>query len=1034
MKLHKSGLIGLVLSAALLGACEDKTEVVIPPPPDPPITLNLVPDECNLFVGATCQLVAVVSGGNASTVRTATFTSSNTQVATVNQTTGVVTAVNPGQAQITARATADANAADVSNVNVTIDPATVPPEISIKSVTVGNTNTPVQINNVRGQIDITANLEVPEGGEIAAVEWLVDNTVVCRQEFSGGAADLAAAADEAQAAVELVCSVNTAAFNATTGAVTFPNGPHQINVRVIGTQGTVVAEAPPTQFSQLVFNNPNFIAATVASSRGTALGSNSPRSLAPAGSLWHSGDIVFTLLSINYGAATNNVASVTATLTTSGLGVTGVAGCATTNNGLTDPTISVTDGGAGGVTFPSCAPQIAVRGVNAVVGGTFTLTFPENTSMANNGVGSVEDIFNPAAGGLTLTSVTTGGQAGPVCINPDPALNPIALCGTGLPGGSAPFAVFFANPLRVDNYAPRLQVFDHFRNPNNYFGPNSYLVSHVVPPAAGGIPACPGVPGSTPWFGLRRPCLRSVDYGVGSQTTAGNVTFEAVEVATGTAFAANTAADLAGRETATSLVWRIRTTIKDSGGNQRVLYATTTNNVFSSSAGGGTQFWGWDQTAPTQSVVAGAPADMSVNTMIPSWVVSYLDSATPPAGPSGFDANPVWVRLQRDAASLAASTCHDPDAAFAAVSCTSAAGGFVADDGLFDNPGFAGGFDGYFSWRHFVVDAAANISPEQARFTLNDYTAPSFTGGIVVPAVIAGGQGVAFSSALTDNVDLGSLDGYTGYAGTYVQFAPKSVLGTFGPSDLTGTSAGPLSTTAFVRRVEPNAGGGRPSGAPVPATDINYLVRDQAGHQIRYVVGPWGVAPYVAPNDGLCPAAPIADGTATQNCSARVASIAVQVLAAVGGVFPAGSAFPTEFGFADPLHGLFTVLAPSAATICNNTPRVNCASSTPYTTTLTATITGPAATYQSPFVAVDLYYLNAEGLWEHIATAPASGVTDNTVLNTRTFSYTGTWDARTWKVRPAGAAGTVHTVVAIGRNAAGDAWISTPQTVTVRGD
>jgi hypothetical protein len=358
---------------------------------------------------------------------------------------------------------------------------------------------------------------------------------------------------------------------------------------------------------------------------------------------------------------------------------------------------------------------------------------------------------------------------------------------------------------------------------------------------------------------------------------------------------------------------------------------------------------------------------------------------------------------------------------------------------LFDNPGFAGGFDGYFSHRHFVVDAAANISPEQARFTLNDFTAPAFTGGIVIPAVVAGGQPVTFSSALTDNVDLGSLDGYVGYAGDYVQFAPKSVLGTFGPSSLVGTSAGPLTANQFMRRLEGNAAG-RPNAAPIAATDVNYLVRDMAGHQIRYVVGPWGVAPYTAPNDGLCPAAPIADGASTQNCSARVASIAVQVLASVGGAFPAGTSYPVEFGFANPIHGLFTMQAPSTATICNNDPRVNCTATMPFTTTLSVTVTGPAAVYQSPFSAIDFYYLNAEGLWEHIATAGTALVTDNTVLDTRTFTYQGVWDARgvaptSWKVRPAGAApGTAHNVIAIGRNTAGDGWSSTAGVVNVQGN
>lgn len=1051
MKSHRSGMLGLALSAMLLGlaACDDKTEVVIPPPPVTPITVSVTPQSLDMQVGQTATFVAQVSGGAEGTARTVNWTSSNSDVASVNAS-GMVTAVAPGIATITATSTVDASAAAAASVRVEEDPSNAPISISIQSVTTGATNVPVNTQNVFGQIDVTLNVDAPVGANFT-VETLIDGIVVCSQSVTAGAADVAASAEEEQAQQEIICSIPTQAFDAETGETTWQNGPHALTARVIRANGEVVA----TPSTQLIFNNISFVNVSWQSSETPATNTvPSPTSLATAGSLWHSGDITINLLSVNYGAATDNVATATVTLTSSGYGVTGVAGCATTNNSVTDPTVAVNDGGAGPTVdpdgagpllpnpaLPGCPVITASRTGTGTAGSPTSITFPANAllSAASPGVSNVEEVFS-----VNVASVTTGGQAGPTCINPDPNFNP-----------QGPFCgVYYANPLRVDNMAPRLIVLDHFRNANNYFGPNSYLVSHTA-----GLSACPAAPTATPWFGLRRPCIRSVDYGVGGQTAAGNTSLSAVVAADNTtALTANTAGELEGNETATSTAWRLRIMIEDALDNARTVFATATTTTFSTTAAGGTQLWGWDETAPTQSILGTAPGNMSVNTQIPSWTVGYLDSATPPAGPSGFDANPVWARVQRDAASLAAPTCHDPDAPHPLVTggtgnvtgCTGPTGGFVSDDGLFDNPGFAGGLDGYYTHRFFAVDAAGNESSEMEVWTLNDFTPPSFTGGVVVPAVLTGGSAVSFSSALADAVDLGSLDGYIRYGATNVQFAQKDVIGEFTPESLVGTDVGMLSTTSFIRRLEGNAGG-IPDGAPALADAVAYLVRDMAGHAIRYndltiLVGgtttpaPWGAAPYVAPNDGLCPASGAADNTATQNCMKREAPIATQAQAGFpGGVIPAGSAFQGLIDAAglNGLHGQFAMQAPSAATICNNTALVNCATTpaTPFTTTLSVTLTGPAATFQSPFADVSFYYQDADGYWQWIATVPAGSVTDNTVLNTRTFTYSASWDARNWKVRPAGPLpGTATTVVAIGRTAAGDALMSTTGVVNVAGN
>ena len=64
---------------------------------------------------------------------------------------------------------------------------------------------------------------------------LLDNVVVCTQNFSPSeseALSLAAVFEEVQA-VDVVCQINTAEFNATTGVVRFTNGAHTMSARGI---------------------------------------------------------------------------------------------------------------------------------------------------------------------------------------------------------------------------------------------------------------------------------------------------------------------------------------------------------------------------------------------------------------------------------------------------------------------------------------------------------------------------------------------------------------------------------------------------------------------------------------------------------------------------------------------------------------------------------------------------------------------------------------------------------------------------------
>lgn len=328
MNLHMSGTVGLVVVVTVLAACSG--DGTTRPPPVDEIRIELVPNDVLVTIGQTAQLAATVTGGAAGTPRTVTFRSSNPQIATVDQT-GLVRGVAAGQTQVTAIADADTTKKDASNVFVgTVDV----PGVTIKSVTVGNTNTPVTISNVFGQIDITASVTAAQGVSISRVEWLIDTRTVCQQTVTGPLPLVAAGVVESDAQVDLLCSANTAAFNATTGAPSFSNGVHQIAVRLIGAQGQVLATAPPTPFSQLTFNNANLLLLTL-----------TPQRTAPnqAGLTWFGGTLLARALPVLYSGG--QLSSVTFTVNDAAAGGSSV--------GPVSRTVSVTAAGSVEFSFPT---------------------------------------------------------------------------------------------------------------------------------------------------------------------------------------------------------------------------------------------------------------------------------------------------------------------------------------------------------------------------------------------------------------------------------------------------------------------------------------------------------------------------------------------------------------------------------------------------------------------------------------------------------------------------------------------------------
>ena len=281
---------------ATVAACGDDV-TVIAPPGGGINSVTVAPDQATIPVQGTVQMIAAVNA-DSGVATTVTWNSSNPSVASISAT-GLVTGVAAGTVGITACSTVNSSACGAATVTVA---APVPATISIQSVTTGTTNTPVNINNVTGQIDVSLNFE-PGSTPATSVELLIDGAVVASQGFSSleWAALVSKAVEEGGelAKVVIVLSVNTAAFNATTGVPSFFNGPRQLSARA-NLQGGAQVATPSTT---LIFANANIVVVTTSVANGsTANDAN--------GILWSTGDLVATAVPVIYTSANPTIQQV----------------------------------------------------------------------------------------------------------------------------------------------------------------------------------------------------------------------------------------------------------------------------------------------------------------------------------------------------------------------------------------------------------------------------------------------------------------------------------------------------------------------------------------------------------------------------------------------------------------------------------------------------------------------------------------------------------------------------------------------------
>jgi hypothetical protein len=347
---------------------------------------------------------------------------------------------------------------------------------------------------------------------------------------------------------------------------------------------------------------------------------------------------------------------------------------------------------------------------------------------------------------------------------------------------------------------------------------------------------------------------------------------------------------------------------------------------------------------PPVATIKGMP-DSSVNSQQRDW---QIDAVDPGAPASGLPTHPSRVVLSHLFPSGA--TCYSPDAPFTGrrVDCFTQrqTPNYVPDDGLME----IGLMQGYWMVSGFAVDRAGNVSDTVSRITLID-TMPPVVGRIRASSPLAGGASMTFTSDLYDNVDLGTLTTSLDYDNALTFESQSVTLGRYGAADgFIPSTLGDTTMIPFMHAVEGTTTRGRSSGAVNEAMTFRFEVRDVAGHLT----------------------------TETLGVNAAVRSIFQN------GVPALSAQNPRVFAPRDTMHGNFTHLPPSNATVCRGGP--SACRATPANTTLRVAMTVPSGT-SNPFVRVEFYWQDPlNGRWNLIGTASFT-TTDDSITRIWTYSY-----------------------------------------------
>ncbi len=166
------------VTASSEGISSSAAITITPPAPVPVASVSVTPASSTVQVGATVQLSAITldASNNALTGRVVTWSTSNAGIASVNQTTGRVTAVGVGSATITATSETKTGTATIT--------VTAPPPAPVASVSVSPASATVTSG---GTVQLTATLRDANNNILTGrqITWLSSNTANATVNASG---------------------------------------------------------------------------------------------------------------------------------------------------------------------------------------------------------------------------------------------------------------------------------------------------------------------------------------------------------------------------------------------------------------------------------------------------------------------------------------------------------------------------------------------------------------------------------------------------------------------------------------------------------------------------------------------------------------------------------------------------------------------------------------------------------------------------------------------------------------------------------
>lgn len=373
----------LAIASASITACGDK--VTVPPPAATDSVVHSVtvsPPSANMNVGDKVQFGASVDAGAGISDRTVKWSSSNSAVATVDQT-GLVTAVAAGTASILATSNANTQVSGAAVVTVS---AGTPAALSFSSFTqtqcdpfTGVCNTAAaNLNNVANQLDVNVNLDAGTQ-KVTEVDLIMNcggaDTIVAKQTFAS--ADVAPEVEASASVIDL--PVNTAAFNATSGAPAFKNGACTLKTQAVVAGGKIVANAS----QGITLNNIDGVIVVTTNSGNTANDA--------VGAPWKSGNVTVAATPVLYSGRT----AATVSITLPGANVAATQTVPASSTGTTSATWSASSSSGPNVKGLTLAGLADANGVRAVINpsvglidsqGNSITTLPQLNSISQSGI------------------------------------------------------------------------------------------------------------------------------------------------------------------------------------------------------------------------------------------------------------------------------------------------------------------------------------------------------------------------------------------------------------------------------------------------------------------------------------------------------------------------------------------------------------------------------------------------------------------------------------------------------------------------